>query len=249
MFFGFLFEDGEASELVPAIFKQLSLVDRHKIFITQYNAAVACELKIRVDSLTKSESLLDIFVNKIYSLINDKSLIYCDLSVYLIDSFLQNKTYMLNTCFAKVPIHPAAKLIQMIWCKEDQGLYFKSSWLFCNYVYEKISKCHQDKDVMYKDGLIVVSKYQEDLVAVMPSFKYVCMNQPQLADKEIKRAYRILEQRDVKKFYIAFPKHKNFKRHIVVKYGNSDNSSKLTLVPYAISHKIVYNKNRVSNFK
>lgn len=246
MFFGFFLENGEINEQVPTIFKQLSRLDRYKIFITQFNAVVDNGLKINTKSLDEHENLLELFTQKINSLIEDKEQDLCELSEYFIKCFQEGKTDKLKSNFAKVPTHPAAKLIQMIWCRENPGIYFESSWLFCNYVYEKISRCHYDKQVSFKDGLIVVSRDGEDLIAVMPSFKYVCMDKPHLADEEIKKAYKILGRRDVQKFYIAFPKHDEFKRHIVVKHGKDDTSSKLTLVPYAISHKIKYNK---PNFK
>lgn len=247
MFFGFFLENGQINEQVPTIFKHLSQIDRNKIFITQFNAVVERELKIDTKSLTNSKNLLKIFINKIDKLIENKELKTCDLSNYLIRLYSNNDLERLKSTFTKVPQHPAAKLIQMIWCKENQGVYFESSWLFCNYVYDKISRCHQDKEVTYEDGLIVVSRKGENLIAVMPSFKYVCMDKPHLADEEIKRAYKILERKDVNKFYIAFPKHDDFKKHIVVKQSERDTSSRLTLVPYAISHKIAY-KNR-PNFK
>ncbi len=249
MFFGFFLKSSEVQEQVPTIFRKLSSCDRNRIFVTQFNAAVSDELKINTKTLTKNQSLVDVFTDKIRDLIEDKSFFTCKISSKLINAFLQGKTCNLKPNFTRVPSHPAAKLIQMIWCKENRGLYFESSWLFCNYVFEKISRCHFDKKITYKDDLIVVSKDGEDLIAVMPCFKYVSVDSPHLADEEIKKAYKILSRKNVRKFYIAFPKHDGFKRHIVVKYGEKDTNPKLTLIPYAISHKIVYNKhNKLPNF-
>ncbi len=240
MFFGFFLENGQINEQVPSIFRQLSTYDRNRIFITQFNAVVDDELKINIKTLNKNEDLAYIFNNKINSLIQEEKDTSCKLSKSLIDAFLQKQTQNLHVTF-KTPSHPAAKLIQMIWCKENKGIYFESSWLFCNYVHDKISRCHFDKQITFKDGLIVVSKDGEDLIAVMPCFKYVSMDKPHLADEEIKKAYKILREKNIEKFYIAFPKHDAFRRHIVVKQNNNEINSKLTLIPYAISHKIVYN--------
>ncbi len=94
----------------------------------------------------------------------------------------------------------------------------------------------------------MVTKDGENLVAVMPSFKYMNMNEPHLANEEIKKAYKMLEKINVGKFYIAFPKNEDFKRHIVVKQSDNDINSKLSLIPYSISHKIVYNNKSKTKF-
>ncbi len=249
MFFGFFIQnDGFASLQIPTIFKELSSCDRNKIFIAQFNAAADESLKISTKSCFAKKDLLDIFNDKIRELLCDASHKRCELSDYLIGHFNTHTEYKLNRFFTKVPTHPAAKLIQMMWCKENRGIYFESSWFFCNYVYEKISKCHYDKEITYKDGLILVTKNGENLVAVMPCFKYMNMNEPQLANEEIRKAYKMLEKINVGKFYIAFPKNEDFKRHIVVKQSDNDINSKLSLIPYSISHKIVYNNQSKTKF-
>lgn len=243
MNFGFLLNDG-VKEVTPSLFDYASSEECRKIFITQYNSCVEECLRIKPLKALAYENLYSLFYDKILELIENKNLPICKVSHCIIDKFLNADFDELKTLHVNIPLNPAAKLIQMIFTKEEAGLIFDASMLFSNYIYDKISRLHKDKSIIFEDGLIIIKKDNCEILGIMPSFKYVKMSKPQEMDNEIKKAFEILEKRDIKKVYIAFPKNEEFRKHIVVKQGNNDDSSRLTLVPYAITHKVVCNSLR-----
>lgn len=243
MNFGFLLNDG-VREITPSLFDYASKEECRKIFITQYNSCVEEYLQIKPLKALTCENLYNLFYDKILELINDENLPTCKVSLDTIDKFLSGDFEALKTLHVSIPLNPAAKLIQMIYTKEEVGLTFDASMLFSNYIYDKISRLHKDKSIIFEDGLIIIKKDNCEILGIMPSFKYVKMSKPQDMDNEIKKAFGILKRRDIKKVYIAFPKNEEFRKHIVVKQSDNDDSSRLTLVPYAITHKVVCNSLR-----
>ncbi len=237
MDFGYYLSNNRTIETTPSLFSFASLKERRKIFLTLYNSCVDKDLKINSHFADTGLDLHDIFLRKIANLMTNFSGVQCNISKIILKNY-ENKNYKdLHAIYPKLPINPAAKLIQMIYKNEQVGLNFDGSMLFANYIYDKILTLHKDKNVTFEDGLIIVKKDEEEILGVMPSFKYVRMNKPQDADKEINRAFNILQKRDIKKLFIAFPKNEEFTRHLVVKQYSEDEDSKLTLVPYAITHK------------
>lgn len=241
MNFGFLFLDDGVVEISPSLFDFASKEECRKIFIAQYNACVQKDLQIKPVRVLEYENLYELFYSKIVELINDTNLPTCKLSEYIIDSFINQKFIDLKTLHVNLPLNPAAKLIQMIYAKDEIGLTFNASMLFSNYIYDKIYRLHRDKSVTFEDGLIIIKKDNNEILGIMPSFKYVKMSKPHEMDNEIKIAFDILKRRNIEKVYIAFPKNEEFKKHIIVKQDENDESSRLTLVPYAITHKIACN--------
>lgn len=237
MYFGFIFTKHFVKEEFPSLFSSMDKKDCRKMFLAQYNACVQNELKILPKNAFKYENLYDIFCAKINELIKQKALT-CDLSRYLIKAYMQKDFDKLNKIYISIPTNPAAKLIQMIFAKEHMGLRFLASMFFSNYVYDKIAKRQSDKHVIQKNNLIVVQKDKCDIMAVMPVFKYVRLDKAYLANDDIKKAMNIIRDSNYERLFIAYPRHEEFTKHIVVQHALS---SKLTLVPYSISNKIVCN--------
>lgn len=241
MDFGFSYIDDGVVEVTPSLFNYASKDECRKIFVTQYNSCVDKDLQIKPNKAQEHKNLHELFSAKITELIDDENLPTCILSKHIINNFQNREFHKLNALHVNSPLHPAARLIQMIYAKEEIGLSFNASMLFSNYVYDKIYRLHRDKSVVFEDGLIIVKKDKNEIMGIMPSFKYVKMSKPHEMDSEIRKAFDILQRRNIEKLYIAFPKNQEFKKHIIVKQDEHDESSRLTLVPYAITHKIACN--------
>lgn len=248
MFFGFNVNDDGVKEITPTLFDFATKEARRVFFVSQYNTCVKESFRISPLHVKGCANLHELFVKKIKHLSKDKTLPMCENSKKILYHFFAGDfVSMQKFCFARVE-NDAAKLAQMIYAKEDKGLCFEADMLFCNYVYEKIQKRHKDKKVVFKNGIITVFKDGREIIGVMPCFKYVNMQECEKADDEIKRAYALLDGGNLEKLFIAYPRNDEFTRHIVVKKSHNDTKSRLTLVPYSISHRVVC-KSQKTNLK
>lgn len=239
MYFGFEIEDGLVLEYTPSIFKHFSKQDLFQMFFSQYNACVEKELRVASKSVREKKGYLACFDSKISFLLHDDSFKSCPLSCEIIRLYKQRNYRKLQEKMGQVPFHPAAKLISMIYSKTSPGLLFASEDFFSNYVFDKIQRRHPEKKVLFQDGFIIFKAGQNEKVGVMPSFKHMDTYRPNLANEDIKKAFEILEMHELTRLFIAYPKNQTFKKHMAVEHCRC--SAKLTLVPYAISNKIVYN--------
>ncbi len=241
MDFGYFLTNRGIQETTPSIFDFADKKERRKIFLVLYNSCVDEELKINYRFIDSNLSLHEIFSQKIEELMKKFDTNSCNISKIILKNY-ENKNYKsLQTIYPKIPLNPAAKLIQMIYKNEQVGLNFDGAMLFANYIYDKILALHKDKNVTFEDELIIVKKDEEEILGVMPSFKYIKTSNPKCAEEEINKAFNILQNRDIKKLFIAFPKNEEFTRHLAVKQYSENEDVKLTLVPYAITHKSACN--------
>ncbi len=237
MYFGFELSGENVREFSPKLFEYLPLHVRRVFFITLYNSCVDREYKLPLH-VEKSQNLNDVFTQKIEILAKDKSRAKCDSSKKVLDCFFSGDFESLERfCFVSLT-HPAAKLAQMIYAKADKGVCFDAKMMFSSYVFDKIEKKHQNKSIIYDNNVIIVSKNGKDIMGIMPCFKYMNMKDCARANEDIKKAYDVLQRRDLEKFFIAYPRNEEFTKHIVVKKSHDEITSRLTLVPYSISHRI-----------
>ncbi len=232
MEFGYTAVDGEVLELTPSTLLYLSKQERRRVFVNFFNSCVDGELKIK--SVKSYKNLHEIFTEHIeYLLKSDTS--SCKISDMIIKNYTNKNYDFLKQIYPIMPVNKGAKLINMIYAKDEVGLCFDASMLFSNYIYDKISRLHGTKSVTVEDGLIILKRDGQELLGVIPSFKYV--SKPQEMGEEIDRAFKILQKRDIKKLFIAFPKNEEFTKHLAVKQYSNDEETRLTLVPYAVAQK------------
>ncbi len=237
MYFGFHLDEDGVREISPSVFGFASKKARRIFFITQFNACMDATFRLPLHICT-NDNLHDVFVKKIKLLANDKSFNMCKNSKLILEYFFRGDFVgMEKFCFSKLD-HPSAKLAQMIYAKEDKGLCFDARILFSNYVYDKIHKIHKDKDISYDNDVIIVSKNGKDIMGIMPCFKYINPKEKEKVSEDIRKAYEMLERRDLEKLFIAYPRNEEFTKHIIVKKSQRELAPKLTLVPYSISHRV-----------
>lgn len=230
---------GSYKEHIPSIFETFLQEELYYMFVSQYNAYVQQEFRINPLHVKGCKTLLDIFKKKIDGLISDDSFPRCAFSKELIRLYTHQEFEKIRVSQNILPTHIAAKFIFMVFANETNGLLFDGKDFFCNYVYDKVQKRHKDKSVLFYDDFMIMEFSKEQRVGIFPSFKRMNTYKPYLADEDIRRALRVLNDHALSKLFITYPKNSDFRKHIVVEHQVC--KARLTLVPYAISHKIVYN--------
>jgi hypothetical protein len=242
MLFGFERINGKWIERVPALFQSFSPKEQREFFINQYNCCVNDSERIAVKN-DFSFTLFEIFQNKILlglkvknRLRENRLKMFDPYSALLIALFAKkdfDKLRMIIKANALLPKLPQAMLIFRIFSSENCGIIFDAKTLFSEFVLEKIARKNPDKDVYFKDGLIVIEKNSECLLNVMLCFKRFDKDKIYLVKKEIDEAWRMVAKGNIKSLYIVFPKNSAFRRHIEVK-NPCFTDSLVKLVPYTI---------------
>ncbi|MBR8463491.1 hypothetical protein KDD93_02765 [Campylobacter sp. faydin G-24] len=238
MKFGYLSGIGE---ITPNIFAKASAVSKAKIFITLYNANVERDMQIPLH-YAKFKNIKKIFKAHIDELLTHKSINakvawnFCLVSNVIIRAYL-DKNFEILKFIAKEPKYPVAKLIKMLYITGDFEICFDANEMFFHFVYDKISKKHLDKDIVFQNGIISIFKNKEHLLSVMPSFKHINLDDMRNINDEIYRAVGAINSKKCEKIYIVFPRNNKFKHHIDIKHCDCVNGS-IRLVPYTISNKI-----------
>lgn len=245
MYFGFENSHNKYKEYVPSIFQPLSKYELYCTFISQYNAHVKSEFRISPLHVKGCDTLFEVFKNKINSLLEDDSIFKCDHSKQVIEQYRSGNFSEIKLIRSTMPTHEAARLIFMIFAKDMSGLLFDARDFFCNYVYDKVQKRHKEKNVLFYDNFMIMEFSKDHRIGILPSFRHMDTHKPYLADDDIKEAFRVIRHHSLNKLFITYPKNVVFRKHMVVRHQVCN--ARLTLVPYAISNKIVYNSKQNFN--
>ncbi|MDR0408481.1 MAG: hypothetical protein LBH45_06180 [Campylobacteraceae bacterium] len=243
MLFGFERINGEWIERVPALFSAFPPKEQREFFINQYNYCVNKKERIDIKNNFCFFTLFEIFQNKIFSGLRVKNRLYKNnlktfdaYSAVLISLFIKgdfDKLRAITKANAFLPKISQAMLIFRIFSSENCGIMFNAKSLFSEFVSEKIARKNPDKNVYFKDDLIVVEKNSECLLGIMLCFKKFDKDKIHLAKNEIDEAWRKIAKGNIKSLYIVFPRNNAFKRHVEVKNPCfADHLVKL--VPYTI---------------
>jgi hypothetical protein len=243
MLFGFQRLDGEWVEKIPSLFKSFSRKEQREFFINQYNYCVGKNERIVFRGDFSRLTLFEIFQNEILSRLRAKNTlcknqlkVFDPYSAVLIALFVKgdfDKLKRVIKANALLPKIPQAMLIFRLFSSENCGITFDAKTLFSEFVSEKIARKNPDKNIYFKDGLIVIEKDGECLLNIMLCFKKIDKDKIHLAKDEIDEAWRKVAKGNIRSLYIVFPKNSAFRRHIEVKNPCFANSL-VKLVPYTI---------------
>ncbi|TEY04511.1 hypothetical protein [Campylobacter sp. US33a] len=237
MLFGFNFKQ----EFIPDVFKDLTRKDLNLTFLHQYNAFVDEKLVIPIAYAKNARNFRMIFEKRIQDILKFsflKAKHKSPLKKFCIFSHLWIKAYkykdfsaLKNAFFT--PKMPVARMIQMLYQNEE--LIFNAREFFINYVYEKIAKQNPKRQLELKDNFLLIDGH----FAVLIYAKNCDINQKSNFALEVNQALKMIQNQEFSRFYIIFPKNKNFKRHIEIKHFLSEkNKTMLKLVPYSITNKL-----------
>ncbi|EAH7580486.1 hypothetical protein PQO68_000588 [Campylobacter lari] len=227
-----MFGFNEKEDFIPKIFRDLEQKSINYIFLNLYNSLVEDDLKIPYIYAKKADCLRNIFELKIQNMSIEKTLRFSKIKQFCLYSHKIIKAYKegkLNQIQfeAKMPKYALAKLIQNVFLSPSFTLPLQVA--FEAFVYDKICKSNTKSKVkIYKNIIIINEK-----MAVMPLF---CKD----SDKDIELALQFIKDNSFERFYIVYPRNKNFTQYEEIRYFLCENNKTLLkLVPYTINNQIL----------
>ncbi|HEC1790730.1 TPA: hypothetical protein R1728_000582 [Campylobacter lari] len=227
-----MFGFNEKEDFIPKIFRDLEQKSINHIFLNLYNSLVEDDLKIPYIYAKKADCLRNIFELKIQNMSIERTLRFskikqfCPYSHKIIKAYKEGNLNQIQL-EAKMPKYTLAKLIQNMFLSPSFTLPLQVA--FEAFVYDKICKSNTKSKVkIYKNIIIINEK-----MAVMPLF---CKN----GDKDIELALQFIKENSFERFYIVYPRNKNFTQHEEIRHFlYENNKTLLKLVPYTINNQIL----------
>ncbi|EEC4841964.1 hypothetical protein G5F52_000293 [Campylobacter lari] len=227
-----MFGFNEKEDFIPKIFRDLEQKSINRIFLNLYNSLVEDELKIPYIYAKEASCLRNIFELKIQNMSTERALRFnkarqfCPYSHKIIKAYKEGKLNKLKL-EAKKPKYALAKLIQNVFLSSSFTLPLQVA--FEAFVYDKICKSNtKSKVTIYKNIIIINEK-----MAVMPLFY-------KDNDKDIELALQFIKDNSFERFYIVYPRNKNFTQHKEIRHFLCENNKTLLkLVPYTINNQIL----------
>ncbi|HEC1759267.1 TPA: hypothetical protein R1698_000866 [Campylobacter lari] len=227
-----MFGFNEKEDFVPKIFRDLEQKSINRIFLNLYNSLVEDELKIPYIYAKEASCLRNIFELKIQNMSAERALRFnkvrqfCPYSHKIIKAYKEGKLNKLKL-ETKKPKYALAKLIQNVFLSSSFTLPLQVA--FEAFVYDKICKSNtKSKVTIYKNIIIINEK-----MAVMPLFY-------KDNDKDIELALQFIKDNSFERFYIVYPRNKNFTQHKEIRHFLCENNKTLLkLVPYTINNQIL----------
>ncbi|AJC91985.1 hypothetical protein CSUB8523_0426 [Campylobacter subantarcticus LMG 24377] len=227
-----MFGFNDKEEFIPKIFRDLEQKSINHIFLNLYNSLVEDDLKIPYIYTKKAGCLRNIFELKIQNMSIERTLRFskikhfCPYSHKIIKAYKEGNLSKIQL-EAKMPKYALAKLIQNVFLSSSFTLPLQVA--FEAFVYDKICKSNtKSKVTIYKNIIIINEK-----TAVMPLFY-------KDNDKDIELALQFIKDNSFERFYIVYPRNKNFTQHKEIRYFLCENNKTLLkLVPYTINNQIL----------
>ncbi|HEC1781797.1 TPA: hypothetical protein R1732_001368 [Campylobacter lari] len=227
-----MFGFNKKEDFIPKIFRDLEQKSINHIFLNLYNSLVEDDLKIPYIYAKKADCLRNIFELKIQNMSIERTLRFskikqfCPYSHKIIKAYKEGNLNQIQL-EAKMPKYTLAKLIQNVFLSPSFTLPLQVA--FEAFVYDKICKSNTKSKVkIYKNIIIINEK-----IAVMPLF---CKD----SDKDIELALQFIKENSFERFYIVYPRNKNFTQHEEIRHFLCENNKTLLkLVPYTINNQIL----------
>ncbi|MBX1885506.1 hypothetical protein [Campylobacter peloridis] len=223
------------NEIIPEIFHDLHQQKINCIFLNLYNALVDDEMKIAYKYVYKANSLRNIFELKIKDMLNQKPLnfkrakSFCPYSHKIIQAFLMNE-FSLRDIGVKIPKTSLARLIYNVFFND--GFMINTQFAFESFVLDKISKSNQNIKINFIKDIIIL----DNKIAIKVCFAMDKNN-------DIQGALKFIQENNFEKFYIVYPRNKNFTQCMEIKHFLCENKKTLLkLVPYTINNQILRRK-------
>ncbi|TKX32225.1 hypothetical protein [Campylobacter aviculae] len=226
MLFGF----NQNQDIIPEIYSSLNKQDLIMTFLIQYNFCVDEKLKIPLFYGKNAKSIRDVFEKFIY----DISHVHFGKikNIFKLRLKATNKGFIFKTKSVK------KYNLKQIFKNYYYGMCFNTHNLFCDYVYNKISKQNIDRVVDQKDNLIIV----DQKCAILPLCKEIDIHNLEI-ENEIHKLLTLIRENNFDRFYIVCPRNENFTHFIEIKHFLCDlNKTMLKLVPYKISNQLIRRK-------
>ncbi|MCV3453489.1 hypothetical protein L8W55_01645 [Campylobacter sp. FU_520] len=227
-----MFGFNEKEDFIPKIFRDLERKSINHIFLNLYNSLVENELKIPYIYAKQASCLRNIFELKIQNMSIERTLRFskvkqfCPYSHKIIKAYKEENLNKLKF-EAKKPKYALAKLIQNVFLSSSFTLPLQVA--FEAFVYDKICKSNTKSKIKLDKNIIIIN----EKMAVMPLFY-------KDNDKDIELALQFIKNNSFERFYIVYPRNKNFTQHKEIRHNLCENNKTLLkLVPYTINNQIL----------
>lgn len=237
------------NEFLPLFDKFQNSVNQRLMFLKLFNQEVPCSLKFSKKELffCKSNSLFEIFVNKIY--LN----LQCSFKYSTAVSIDIEKTVLINKFLKKVRLRSELQQTKYsIFCKNinnlkkatslmkillenDFSFFLDGNISFKKFVSEKIKKSSRDRKVKVSDDCIdVICDEQTFQTKIFTFWEFINSKKLDI-DKHIDKAINCIKTSDFKQVYLVYPKNDDFCKHVSVRCNEIENSEyNIKLVPYSM---------------
>ncbi|ENQ6619220.1 hypothetical protein ACEQHX_000487 [Campylobacter lari] len=227
-----MFGFNEKEDFIPKIFRDLERKSIHYIFLNLYNSLVENELKIPYIYAKQASCLRNIFELKIQNMSTERTLRFgrvkqfCPCSHKIIKAYKEGNLNKIQL-ESNIPKYALAKLIQNVFLSSSFTLPLQVA--FEAFVYDKICKSNTKSKVKICKNIIIIN----EKIAVMPLFY-------KDNDKDIEHALQFIKDNSFERFYIVYPRNKNFTQHKEIRHNLCENNKTLLkLVPYTINNQIL----------
>ncbi|WP_324172924.1 hypothetical protein [Sulfurimonas sp.] len=249
---GFTQYKNKTKEILPKTYQVNDKQSQRKMFCTMINEFLCKEAQFSLKkALLFENNLLSMFDNKIESFFQINKLkpeksqkivrIYAHDSILFNNYFKHSKNLKMKY-FAKHThcksdfhaffnyAHPASDLIQLIFNGKEIEMMLDLNEIFTKTIYRRI-KQEKNKTVSLDAPYIHID--QDGIrTRLYPRWKHIDPKNLHKRYKDINDGFAQLNNEEIDKCYLVYPKTNNFKRHILVK---GESSNQLKMIPYSFT--------------
>lgn len=248
---GFTRLNNDVKEVLPKSYLIESRAQRRRMFLTMLNAKLSKKARFDVGNTAQfRHDLLEIFTQKIFSFFPIYRLrpqtqqrivkIFREESLLFTQFFKQHRHpkaryFTRDNRFdphfrvGGRSIHPAAELIAMIFNGKEIELMLGLDGLFAELVYQRMKDKNQNSTVTLDAPYIHVDA-DGSRTRIYPRWKRIKPDALARHATQIDEGFDQL--REVDQCYLVYPKHDDFRRHIVLKNSREE---KIKMIPYSFT--------------
>ncbi|MFV7790193.1 hypothetical protein ACNSOP_10925 [Aliarcobacter lanthieri] len=154
----------------------------------------------------------------------------CISSTKIINNYLNgNISYVISSS----NLLPVAKLISICFIQNRFQLLIDKDLLFHEFVLDKIKKLHGSKKVIDLGDAICIRVQDSIGVKIYTSWKHIEAKKPNIKN-ELDNAIKSIKKGEFYQIYLAYPKNKQFTRHIPVYVDELKNREyQIKAIPYS----------------
>ncbi|MBL3519048.1 hypothetical protein H0A43_00990 [Arcobacter lanthieri] len=154
----------------------------------------------------------------------------CVSSTKIINNYLNgNISYVISSS----NLLPVAKLISICFIQNRFQLLIDKDLLFHEFVLDKIKKLHGSKKVIDLGDAICIRVQDSIGVKIYTSWKHIEAKKPNIKN-ELDNAIKSIKKGEFYQIYLAYPKNKQFTRHIPVYVDELKNREyQIKAIPYS----------------
>lgn len=252
-------EEGTIKEFLPANEQLRS--DHHKrvMFFELLNTYLKDEIYFSKREMKQGKNIFEILENKIRSMldtiqhpsmqINGCQTFQPDISATIIIEAYKNRQKL--PIVHKTPGLEAAKLITMVYGNCQDKLLFDMNDLFLHLVFERMKRVNKGSEMLLYENHILIKNRDPNIspTLVIPAYtdadKTLMYDTPAI-QKHLKTAKRTIENTDIKRVFLVYPKNPRFTKHINITFSDSveetQDEYRVKMIPYSFSFCIKTNK-------